>query len=269
MTVTHLKRLSDNEREHAHDEAEILIPGKLSPFHAAYRSGDGRSQSAFVREPFVSVIPPRQVHKIQCGRHCDLIAITLDQLFFERWVRQATGSRAPALLHRYAALDPFLAAIGNALRSQFEIASAPGEPYLESLAGVLAIHLAANYGRQHAATPAFTGLAPHKLTRVQAFVNEHFGESIAVQQLAAIAHMSPFHFARMFKRATGQPPHVYITMRRLEHAKRLLLESNLPLVEVAASAGFQTQAHFTEVFHKHMGVTPRAFRLNSATLMPA
>jgi AraC-like DNA-binding protein len=58
-------------------------------------------------------------------------------------------------------------------------------------------------------------------------------------------------------------------MQRLEHAKRLLLESNLPLVEVAASAGFQTQAHFTEVFHRHTGVTPRAFRLNSATLMPA
>jgi AraC-like DNA-binding protein len=73
----------------------------------------------------------------------------------------------------------------------------------------------------------------------------------------------------MFKKASGVPPHAYITMRRLERAKELLLESDLPLVEVAASVGFQTQAHFTEVFHKHTGVTPRAFRLNPRALAPA
>jgi len=100
------------------------------------------------------------------------------------------------------------------------------------------------------------------LNRVQAFITEHFAEAIRVQQLAAAVHMSPYHFARMFKQATGQPPHFYITVQRMERAKELLSDSNLPLVDVAANVGFQTQGHFTGVFHKHTGVTPRIFRLH-------
>jgi AraC family transcriptional regulator len=74
--------------------------------------------------------------------------------------------------------------------------------------------------------------------------------------------MSPYHFARMFKQATGQPPHVYITSQRMDQAKNLLGNTDLSLVEVAASVGYQTQAHFTGVFHKHVGTTPRNFRLH-------
>ena len=73
--------------------------------------------------------------------------------------------------------------------------------------------------------------------------------------------MSPCHFARMFKKATGQPPHAYITTRRMEYAKELLRESDSSLVDVAAKAGFQTQGHFTGVFHRYTGVTPRVYRL--------
>jgi AraC family transcriptional regulator len=80
--------------------------------------------------------------------------------------------------------------------------------------------------------------------------------------------MSTFHFARMFKQATGQPPHVYITLQRMEYAKELLRNSSLPLVDIAASVGFQTQGHFTGVFHRYAGVTPRIFRLNSRAHPP-
>jgi AraC-like DNA-binding protein len=82
--------------------------------------------------------------------------------------------------------------------------------------------------------------------------------------------MSLYHFARMFKLATGQPPHLYITIQRIEHAKALLRDSSLPLVVVAARVGFQTQEHFTNVFHRYAGVTPRVYRLScrSARAVP-
>jgi AraC-like DNA-binding protein len=67
----------------------------------------------------------------------------------------------------------------------------------------------------------------------------------------------------MFKQAVGHPPHSYITLLRMEHAKNLLSNSDLTLVEIAAGVGYQTQAHFTGVFHKHVGTTPRAFRLRT------
>ena len=75
--------------------------------------------------------------------------------------------------------------------------------------------------------------------------------------------MSPFHFARMFKASMGRPPHEYITLQRMERAKRLLGTSDIPLVQVATLVGYQTQAHFTGVFHRRVGMTPRTYRVGS------
>jgi AraC family transcriptional regulator len=177
-------------------------------------------------------------------------------------VREAFGAEAPVLTGRYAAIDRFLREIGNTLRAELRMRRTLSETYLKSLAGVIAIHLAGNYARVRVTAQRCAGLVPHKLNRVQAFIAQHYSEAIHVQELAASIHLSPFHFARMFKQATGLPPHLYITMQRMQQAKELLKISDLPLVDVAASVGFQSQGHFTGVFHKYAGVTPRIFRLN-------
>ena len=106
-------------------------------------------------------------------------------------------------------------------------------------------------------------LAPHRVNAVTAYIEEHLAESVGVRRLAQVVNMSPFHFARMFKGALGVPPHAYITNARMERAKRLLATTQLPLREVATTVGYQTQAHFTGVFHKHVGVTPRTYRLSA------
>ena len=104
-----------------------------------------------------------------------------------------------------------------------------------------------------------------KLQRVLCSIEERVPESIRVGELAAEVHMSPFHFARMFKKAMGYPPHSYITQVRMERAKYLLASSKLSLRQIATSVGYQTQAHFSGVFHKRVGVTPRTYRLRSLT----
>lgn len=108
--------------------------------------------------------------------------------------------------------------------------------------------------------PAPSGLAPHRLQRVLELIDERLADPLQVRELAATAGLSPFHFARMFKLATGKPPHAYITAQRMEKAKLLLGASDLPLCDVAAHVGYQTQAHFTGVFHRRVGVTPRVYR---------
>jgi AraC family transcriptional regulator len=112
------------------------------------------------------------------------------------------------------------------------------------------------------------GLAPHKLQQVLCFIEERITEPIGIRDLASEVRMSQFHFARMFKEAMGDPPHEYITRVRMERAKRLLSASDLPLRLVATSVGYQTQAHFTGVFHKRVGVTPRTFRVKASELSP-
>jgi transcriptional regulator GlxA family with amidase domain len=121
----------------------------------------------------------------------------------------------------------------------------------------------ADAGAPLLSTPIRRGLAPHKLQKVLSYIEEKLAEPVGVRELASQVHMSPFHFARRFKQAVGTPPHGYITQVRIERAKRLLSGTNLPLIEVATRVGYRTQAHFTGVFHRYVGTTPRAYRLAS------
>lgn len=111
------------------------------------------------------------------------------------------------------------------------------------------------------ALPRRAALPADKLQRVLAYVDQHIDERLPIAKLAACVNLSPFHFARLFKQATGKSPHAYLLARRVERAKQLLGEAELPLANVATRVGFQTQGHFTEVFRRYAGQTPRLYRL--------
>jgi AraC family transcriptional regulator len=113
------------------------------------------------------------------------------------------------------------------------------------------------------AAPRAAGLPHQKLHAALCYIEERITDSIGVRDLARQVNMSPFHFARRFKQAVGQPPHAYITAVRMERAKQLLSTSDLPLMHIATAVGYRTQAHFTGVFHKRVGVTPRTFRVSN------
>ena len=127
-----------------------------------------------------------------------------------------------------------------------------------AIARLVAVHLARR------GSPGPTPLAAGKLERVErarSLIENSLGAPLRIRDLAAAAYMSPFHFCRLFKLVTGESPHAYLTGRRIERAKQLLATKKLPLVQVAFAVGFQTQGHFTEVFHRHTGTTPRKYRL--------
>ena len=104
------------------------------------------------------------------------------------------------------------------------------------------------------------GLRAYQLQQVLEIVGARIAEPIQVAELAAAARLSPFHFSRMFKRATGYAPHAYLTRQRMGLARKLLAEGEVSLAEIARRVGYQTQAHFTDVFRKQVGITPGAFR---------
>jgi AraC family transcriptional regulator len=93
------------------------------------------------------------------------------------------------------------------------------------------------------------------------YVEEHLDAGLTLGQMAAVARLSAYHFARQFKGATGLPPHQYVITRRVERAKQLLQAgAGLSLAEVAAHAGFCDQSQFSHHFKRLVGVTPRQFR---------
>jgi AraC family transcriptional regulator len=103
-------------------------------------------------------------------------------------------------------------------------------------------------------------LPPFAVARVQAFVTENLASPLHISELAGSVHLSPFHFARAFKGATGETPHGFVTRMRMEQAQLLLRDGAQPLREIAFAIGYRTQAHFSGVFRTHAGMTPGAFR---------
>jgi AraC family transcriptional regulator len=122
--------------------------------------------------------------------------------------------------------------------------------------------------RRHEAAPEVeTGvgrLAGWQVHRLQAYVDAHLGESIQVKNLSGIVRRSTAHFCRAFKRSFGVTPHAYLTARRLDRAKRLMLESSEPLSGIAILCGFTDQAHLSKLFRQHVGDTPGAWRRRHA-----
>lgn len=104
------------------------------------------------------------------------------------------------------------------------------------------------------------GLPKPKLRRVLAFIAEHIEEEITLDEMARIARMSVCYFARMFKQAVGKSPYQFVLEQRVDYAKYLLTQTDLPLVEIALRCGCANQSHFTTVFKQNLGVTPKRYR---------
>ncbi len=122
------------------------------------------------------------------------------------------------------------------------------------------LHLLAGL-RQPAPPPqARGGLPPGAMRRVREYVDTHLGHSIDLAELAAIAGLSVFHFARQFKQSVGVAPHHYLVQRRVERAQEMLARTNLSLSEIALAAGFSDQSHLARHFRQMLGTTPREFR---------
>jgi AraC family transcriptional regulator len=75
--------------------------------------------------------------------------------------------------------------------------------------------------------------------------------------------MSPYHFARLFKRSTGVPPHRFVIRQRIVHARAILATRGLSVAQISRMVGFRTPSHFSAVFRRATGLTPNRYRIAS------
>ena len=99
-----------------------------------------------------------------------------------------------------------------------------------------------------------------RLRRVTAYIDENLQRELRLAELSAVVHMSPYHFARLFKRSTGVPPHRFVVRRRIDEARALLATQTVAIAEIAWSVGFRTPSHFTTTFRRITGMTPTEYR---------
>ena len=103
-------------------------------------------------------------------------------------------------------------------------------------------------------------LPVYRLRRVTQYIHEHLQEELRLVKLSALVYMSPYHFARLFKRSTGLPPHRFLVRCRIDEARALLAARTASIAEISRSVGFRTSSHFTTTFRRITGVTPGAYR---------
>ena len=109
-----------------------------------------------------------------------------------------------------------------------------------------------------------SALPKWRLKRVVEYVKMNIGERITLADMAGAAGLSRMHFAAQFRLATGLRPHDYLLHCRIEAAQELLAGTNQRVIDIALAVGFQTQAHFTTVFKRVVGDTPRHWRVAEA-----
>jgi AraC family transcriptional regulator len=158
--------------------------------------------------------------------------------------------------------DEHIRHIGMSLHCELQHSNVIGRIYADSLAKVLAMQLVRRYSYLNDLRVNRGGMAPRKLRKAIEFINENLDQeqTVALPAVAQVVQMSYFHFSRAFKQSTGVSPNVYMTEQRIERAKRLLTETDLPLADIALRTGFASQSHFTTTFRKLVWTTPKAFR---------
>jgi AraC family transcriptional regulator len=144
-------------------------------------------------------------------------------------------------------------------------AGAPsGKVYTDSLTHALAIRYVQLGERvwHEKVHSTVSALPPHVLKRVLERIEHSFQSEISLASLAQEAGYSRGHFLKMFRASMGMTPHRYVLQRRVEHARSLLKRREISIIDVAAGCGFSSQAHLTQVFRQHLGVTPGDYRRN-------
>jgi AraC family transcriptional regulator len=126
---------------------------------------------------------------------------------------------------------------------------------------LLALHLAEQYTNLAAQGPEQRGGLPiARLRKIEDYVRGHLAESICIPALAELAGLSPFHFSRVFKQATGMTPHQFVVRERMLHAQQLIRETSRSLIEIALEVGYTSPSHFAQVFRREVGMVPTQFR---------
>jgi AraC family transcriptional regulator len=161
-------------------------------------------------------------------------------------------------------VDPLVAGIASAIVSELQTQTSAGRLRAQALACSLAARLVQKHSSPSPAQAfprvAQEGLDRRRLSRVLDYIEANLEGDLTLDNLASIACLSRFHFARAFKAATGQSPHQHVSAKRLDRAKALLIRRDQSLVDIALALKFSCQANFTRAFRRATGQTPGQFR---------
>ena len=208
-----------------------------------------------------------QMHEAEADE-VDFVSIRIHPALINELAAEMGLTRATAeiVFRASRASDETIAAVARIVAGEMSEGKPGHEIMLDALVRQLAIHLLRSHltvRKSAQIEMSRVGPVDRRLRRALEFMHDNYGRELALEEIAASAYLSEYHFARLFKQITGATPHVYLANLRIEKARRLLIETTFPVIEIAAMVGYQSQSHFTKIFKSVTGVTPRAYRDSS------
>ena len=229
-----------------------------APARFEFREDGGTWHARTLRPGDLSLLANSLPNEPRWHDTMEFIAIGLDPTFVEASFGDALPHARVSFRPVRGESDEAAMTFANLIRHELADATFVGTLFGDTLALGLSRYLLGRYGLGvHEPRGALTGI---QLGRVVDYVYANLAEDVGLEALAGQAYVSPFHFARLFRNATGLSPHQFVLRLRVNHAQRLMRSrQGRTLTEIAVAAGFFDQAHFTKTFKRLVGITPSAF----------
>ena len=194
----------------------------------------------------------------------EMLHIYLSPGPFAALAKHTSGDFSAASVRNDAGFhDPLIETIAGEILGELQLETSCGDILVETLADALAVRLLNNYSSLNLNpfpdTRGSRGLDSRRLQRVIEYIHANLAKEITIEELAAAASLSRFHFSRMFKVATGRSPSRFIGQLRLDLAKSLLAAGR-SIADVAHDCGFSSESNFVRSFRRAIGRTPGQYR---------
>ena len=251
-------------QEHTHSQLVVHIHHNESPVRTELYTA-GKTFAAQFQNGCVSIEPPGLLVSARFDNvrpvTNEATVIFIDPFVLAEIGRTKNGVGNLDILPQVNIRDSLIWEIASAMENA--LVSVPPVPaiYAESLAATLAAHILVNYTKPSSSHVRSAKLNKAQLQRSIEFIHENLHRNLTLEEIAAVANMSKYHFAKSFRQAMGMAPHHYLVDLRVAKARKLLtLEKSMTLAEVANVVGYSDKSHFIAQFFKVVGTTPHKYR---------
>jgi len=236
----------------------VVLRGPLNLLQRRY----GRVQRRMMRAGDIIVTPVGEPKLLSHREEAEILKIRLVPALLDRVIADACpGAGSVELLDEFGTRDAHIENVAKALLAEATTSGFAGPLYVESLANQLVVHLLRHHSSAgRVAEDATAALPRYKLRRATEYIDDNLRESLSLKDIAHTVSMSSYHFAHVFKRTVGVAPHHYVIERRIEKAKSLLRDTAWSVTQIAQHVGYTNPSHFSTVFQRFTGHSPRAYR---------
>jgi AraC family transcriptional regulator len=197
---------------------------------------------------------------LEVAEPADAVEFHLDPAYLRSVAHDLGASREPDCPEVDGEPDAVIWAIAALFRASLRRDEPPSDVHAAGFVLKLVTHVLVTYGGMERSRRIPRRLGHRRLRNVEDYIDAYLDRRISISDLAKAAALSPYHFARSFRLTTGLTPHAYVTARRMERARHLAVQTDLPTTAIAPQVGYSNVAHFRSSFVRSFGVTPARLR---------